>query len=352
MKCALIALVVSFAACRDKSAADLLHHFPIGIYDATDPKRFEELHAIGFDTIVAAAPSARKFTDLVSKANAAGLSLVAPRPPDLTKAPNTQFSITAWHLQDEPDLLGMSAQDLQVLSRKMRAWDTSRPQTFVIGQGSAAQKYASIGDIVMLDWYPVPHMKLDSVADQIDTARMYLPAGKPLWFVVQAFDWRDFPQRRAGVPRVGRFPDRFEIRFMSYAAILHGATGLFYYTLARPEGKTLFDYPELLQALAGVVSEIKNLQPMLESGNPAVLPFTVREGLEAKLWRWHGRDYLVLINRTANSATQVPEQVLRPEWRPLFEVHRDIRDLLEKRGDDLYLKPYQVLVLERRLGLF
>ena len=66
----------------------------------------------------------------------------------------------------------------------------------------------------------------------------------------------------------------------------------------------------------------------------------------ARAWTYHGRDYLVLANRTADRQWKVPGEALKPGWRPLFEARRDPRELLVKYQDAYYLKPYQVLVLE------
>jgi hypothetical protein len=48
---------------------------------------------------------------------------------------------------------------------------------------------------------------------------------------------------------------------------------------------------------------------------------------------------------------KVPAELLQPRWRPLFEMRRYQKELLTKWGEDYYLAPTRVLVLESRLGL-
>ncbi|MFH2204844.1 MAG: hypothetical protein ABIJ96_17150, partial [Elusimicrobiota bacterium] len=233
------------------------------------------------------------------------------------------------------------------VSRKVRRWDPKGAQTFVVGQGSAALTYGHIGDSLMLDWYPVPHLPLDSVADHIDLAYRHLPAGKPLWMVIQAYDWRDEPQRSK--KRIGRFPSYDEIRFMSYLSIVHGAKGLFYFTLKKPGGRNLLeDFPEQWQALARVVREIKTLQPVLEKGEGIPFPAPLNEmGLEGKAWSYRGTSFAILVNRST-SPVALPGEFLDASWRPLFEARRDPRDLLAEKSGRWLLPRYRVMAFEKR----
>lgn len=345
-------LLLALSGCADSSGRGARARFPIGIYGADDPKDLKALKESGFDSICTYVADPRRFRDLAREAKRLGMGMVIS-PQELKKGPLSEtrgWPVLAWYLQDEPEVHRISADALESTSRETRRWDTDRLQTFVVGEGSAAQKYGRIADILMLDWYPVPHMKLDSVADQIDLAYEPLPQGKPLWMVLQAMDWRDFPQRDPKKPRIGRFPDHFEIRFMSYLAILHGARGLFYFTFRKPGGKTLLDYPEQWQALARVTREIKSLQPILEKGGLSPLPFPPDpDGVEARTWRYRGRDYCVILNRKGGMMQRVPDELLSGSWRPLFEPRRDPRDLLKKAGRAWYLRPYQVMVFESGL---
>lgn len=342
-----LALLSSLACSRAPSGPRAaLTRFPIGIYGVNDPKHLERLKEDGFDSFHTYSSDPVLLAALAKEANRRGMRMVIypdkVREADL--ALTRDWPVDAWYLIDEPDVMKMSSTALQALSDKTRAWDPIRPQTFVIGQGAPARLYGGVADILMMDWYPVPHKPTDSVADQIDLVMAAIPTDKPFWMVVQAYDWADeiaSPTKQKGL----RFPNHSEIRFMSYLSVLHGARGLFYFTLGK-KGKTLFEYPELWQAVARVSREMKAMQPIFERGTPINLPFVPDVNLEARAWRYHGRDYVVILNRRRQFQQKVPEALLRREWRPLAEVRRDARELLKPAHGAYYLKPYQVMVFE------
>lgn len=319
--------------------------FPIGIYGVSDPAQLQRLKEGGFDSFHTGSDPAL-LAALAKEAGRLGMRMVAH--PDGVRERDASLThgwpVDAWYLVDEPDVVKMSSAALDALSSKTRSWDPGRPQTFVIGQGLPAKTYGAIGDILMMDWYPVPHRPTDSVADQIDLVMAAIPATKPFWMVIQAYDWADEvkdPVKRKGL----RFPSRFEIRFMSYLSVLHGARGLFYFTLGK-QGKTLFEFPELWSAVSSVALEMRAMQPVFEKGEPIPLPFQPDVNLEARSWRYNGRDYCVVLNRRKKFMQRVPDVLLDGSWRPLGEVRRDARDLLKSAHGAWYLKPYQVLVFE------
>ncbi len=342
-----LALFASLACSRTSGGPRAaLTRFPIGIYGVNEPKHLARLKEDGFDSFHTYASDPLLLASLAKEAKRQGMRMVIY--PDKVReadpALTRNWPVDAWYLLDEPDVVKMSSAALQALSDKTRAWDPVRPQTFVIGQGAPAKVYGGVGDILMMDWYPVPHKPTDSVADQIDLVMAAIPKGKPFWMVLQAYDWADEvtdPVKRKGL----RFPDHFEIRFMSYISVLHGARGLFYFTLAK-QGKTLFEYPELWQAVARVSREMKAMQPIFERGTPMRLPFAPDVNLVARAWRYHGRDYVVILNRRKMFQQKVPDALLSREWRPLAEDRRDPRDLLKSAYGAWYLKPYQVMVFE------
>lgn len=351
---ALAALILGLpAGCSNRSSSrSALTRFPIGIYDVGDPKFLGLLSASGFDSCTAHAKDAAGLRALAQEARQRGMRLImAPNAiMDQPVSATRGWPVDAWYLQDEPEVNGVSPETLEALSAKTRRWDFHRPQAFVVGNGSGATQYGRIGDIFMLDWYPVPHLKLDSVADQIDAAYKSLPAGKPLWMVLQAFDWREDVQRDPRKPRAGRFLDHAEMRFMSWLAVVHGAKGLFFFRLEHPGGGTLLDQPELWQAVSRIAAELKSLKPVLEKGTQVQLSFSSDPGgVEAKAWHYRGRDYAVVLNRSGTEARNMPAELLKPDWKALFEERRDVKDSLERSGDAWRLRPYQVMILESGL---
>lgn len=321
--------------------------FPIGMLSVSEPAVLSRLRDAGFNSFLADPRGPFTYEDLSKEARRLGLTMLA-KPQDFLdgKKDPADLPLLAWYLDDEPDVSGHSAEYLEALSKRVSRLDPGI-QTFVLGRGAAAERYAGIGDVVMLDWYPVPHRALDSVADQLDAARAAAPAGKPLWMVVQAFDWREEPQRNPDKPRVGRFPEAEEIRFMTYLSVMHGAEGIFFFRLRHPDGRLLTDEPELWNRVAKTARELAALAPVWVGGKPAPLPFpSDPDGPEARCWSYGGRRYVVLANRSAEVPAAVAASVLGGTWRALFEDRRDPSDSLINKGGGWFLKPHQILVLE------
>lgn len=309
--------------------------FPIGLFNVSDPSALARVREAGFDHVFPTGTPAQE-QSVALEAGRRGMRVVAS--PSVALGPDRvkRWPVAAWYLLDEPDVNNVSPGRMSDISKAVRGWDP-RPQTFTVGRGSEARAYGAIGDVLMLDWYPVPHLPLESVADQIDAALRELPAGKPLWFVVQAFDWRE------DALKTGRFPSYAEIRFTSWLAILHGAKGLFFFRFPRPGGKTLLDFPEDWRSLELASRELRSFQPVLESGSPAALPFSPRpRGLEAKCWAFRGRRFVVVLNRESADYYRLPAELLGPSWK----VVSGDKGLLKAAHGGWYVRSYQVLVFE------
>lgn len=311
--------------------------FPIGLFNVGDPAQLARVREAGFDHVFAIGAPERE-NAVALEAGRLGMKVVASPMGGRDAAAVKRWPVAAWYLEDEPDVNKVSPDRLREKGERVRAWD-ARPQTFTVGQGSEAARYGGIGDVFMLDWYPVPHLALDGVADQIDAAARVLPKGKPLWFVVQAFDWRDDARR------VGRFPEETEMRFMSWLAILHGAKGLFFFRFPMPGGKTLFDAPERWAAVAGVARELKAFQPVLAGGTPAPVPFA-SGGLEAKCWRRGGRSFVLVLNRRTDAYFKLPDELLKAGWTLFSEPRADVKERLKAAHGAWYVRSHQVLLFE------
>lgn len=346
---ATLSLAALAAAACTRAPAPVLERFPIGMFGVRQVAEVDALAKEGFDTFMAEADT-ETVKAMGVRARRHGMMLMA-HPVAFQKAGPAPagLPVEAWYVYDEPDVQGLSSATVAAGIAAVKSWDPKTPATFVIGQGSPAEKYAGIGDALMLDWYPVPHHPIGTVGDEIDKAYWYT-GGRPLWFLVQSFDWRDWIRQHPGKPPIGRFPDHIELRAMSYLAVVHGAKGLFYYTLKRGDGSSLLDWPELWQATARMAREMRSMQPIFSANRRVPLPFEPKPGgVEAACWRWRGRNYLVLVNRHPDKQLKVPAMLLDRSWRPLFELRRDPKELLKDYRGSHYLPPLRVLVLESRI---
>ncbi|MFA6317488.1 MAG: hypothetical protein WC943_08720 [Elusimicrobiota bacterium] len=341
------ALAAACATVSTKSGPDL-RGFPIGIYNVADPKHLAILKREGFDTFLPAPKDPGGYEALAREARKLGMRMVVQPQPfwDKPASATKGWPILAWYLMDEPEVNKMTPDVLAGVAARVKEWDPSRRQTFVVGAGKWAKPYGETADVLMLDWYPVPHRLLSSVTDELKQAQAGLAKGKPVWMVLQAFDWaEDSAMDKRAIAT--RFPTYEEIRYMCWSSIMAGAKGIFFFRLPVPPTETLLDYPERWQAVARAARELSLFKPVLEGGKPSQLPFQPNpDGVDARAWTHSGRSYVVLANPRSGSFLKVPDEVLKSEWRPLFSLRRSQKELLKNLGHGWYLKPYGVLVLE------
>lgn len=346
MRAAILLAAFFLSACGAPAPAE----FPVGFFGVETAEDAKLLASRGYNAFQSYQTSPERVKAVADEARRSGALFLASHAEILpsTTAP-AAFPGTWWYLQDEPDIHDMDQAAMKAVEKKVLEWSPGSKTAFVVGDGSKAKNYPDVADAIMVDWYPVPHLPLESAGDHV---RMTADAagGRKVWAVLQAMDWREFPQKDPKKKRIGRFPDLAEIRFMSYDAVLNGAQGIWYFVYTLAPGRNLSHTPELLFAVDWVAREMKELAPIFARGRPIPLPFEPpTKGWMARAWTYHGRDYLILANRTKDRQWKVPPEALKPYWRPLFEVRRDPRELLKEHKGSHYLKPYQVLVLESRL---
>lgn len=338
-------MFIALAACGQAAIPE----FPIGFYGVRTLADAEFLRAHGFDAFQAEAEPGTLRVLAAYARKSRMLALLSPQSVLTSTYSATEFPGAVWYLKDEPDVHGMSRDALSEIESAVRRWAPGTRTAFVVGDGRKAKNYPGVADVIMVDWYPVPHLPLESAGDHVRMT-VEAAAGRKVWAVLQAMDWRDFPQANKHAKRIGRFPTRKEIRFMSYDAVLNGADGIWYFTYSTAPGTGLSQTPAAFEAVESTALELRSLAPVFAGGRPLRLPFNPpAKGWTARAWSYRGRDYLVLANRTGDRQWKLPEEVLKPRWRPLFEARRDQRELLKAHAGFYYLKPYQVLVLESRL---
>ena len=295
--------------------------FPLCLYGVDNPNDLKTIKKAGFTCIQSYATDPKILEKLAKKAKKQGLQMVVY--PD--KILNTKYEkkaqkwpILAWYLVDEPDV---SKQTREQVIEKHRAAKKAFPQhdtALVIGQGRTFPAFYDIPDIMMVDWYPVPHYPLETFGDQVSYMKEEMSAKNvadhPAWGVVQIFDWKNYKQYRPDNNRIGRFPTTAEIRFMSYDGIFNGATGLFFFTFNYLKEPMYKSAPEYWQRVQPVVQELAQFKPVVEKGTEVKNPVKVRRPLRMKTWQYQGNTYSLLENIDSKER-KVPAALLQPEYQ-------------------------------------
>lgn len=246
------------------------------------------------------------------------------------KQANT-WNMLAWYLYDEPDVQKIDPKEVERTNTKVKQTLTNAPTALVIGQGKTKLDYYNKADVLMVDWYPVPHLALESFGRELALARAKLEPKTNFWGVVQAFNWKDFKQYRPDNDRIGRFPTEEEIYFMSWQGIANGANGLFYYTF-NIHGKKLNDYSaQVWQALKKTLKDIKKFSYFIDKGQEVKTPFILPEELENRTWFYKNKYYTLIVNAS------------KKEISP--KLSKEAKVLLGKKE----IGPYKVLIIKYKL---
>lgn len=332
-----LCLLSFLAVGRVASAAD----FPVGLYGVPADAPLAAIAEAGFTTIIATDTTARSQLEFARRARAVGLEFIAhPNSGVRLAAPAMDWPVSAWYLADEPEIWNQSPEQIDALADEWRKWDPKRPIVIVVGDGKFAHRYAPHVDELWVDWYPVPHLPLETVGREI-TVAIASAAAKPVMAVIQAMDWRDYPQRDPAKQRVGRFPAFREMRFMAYHAAIRGARGLYFFEFRKrgSPGISLMDAPEHWLAVRVLARELSTLRPYLSR------PGTYFEeyGIEGRSWALGSKEIVVLLN-PGSSPAPIPQRFLTATCRALFETRMAPKDVFP----DGTLPPKRVLALRTR----
>ena len=317
--------------------------FPLCLYSVNTPKDLKLIKKAGFSCIQTYQTDPEKLEALALEAKKWDMQVVF-YPNKLRNTPYAQkaqqWPILAWYLVDEPDVHKWARQKVVALHQQTQQAFPYHSTVLVISQGKTAIPFYDIPDVMMVDWYPVPHLALTSFGNNVAWTKQGMTerdaGNRPLWGVVQIFDWKNFKQHRPDNDRIGRFPTEDEIRFMSYHGILSGATGLFYFTFNH-QGKPLpKSAPEYWKRVTAVTKELAKFKEILETGTPAANPISVETPLMMQTWQYKGYLYSVVLN-TSNQSHPLPTTLKDKSFKALYG---------RKKEDNL--PPYYVLILKHK----
>lgn len=339
MKITILAIGLAIFSPLTAAAGD----FPLCFYGISGPVELPLIKEAGFNCFQTYSNDPERLASLAAEAGKLDLKMVAS--PE--RVIDSSYAIAAkswpmlgWYLVDEPEVHKMPLTELEALDKKVKDWSPGQNTVFVMGEGVAAFTYGGAADILMVDWYPVPHLRLESVGEQVAMVKAGaaikdpVRKNKPVWAVLQAFDWINYPQRRK--PRVGGFPTFDQVRYMTWLAVARGAGGVFYFTYTGSDGIPLPVRPERWGIYQRIAAEINAMRPALEKGRPGVLPAGLDAQLAARAIKQGGKAYLIVLNPTEGVLPLKPEALAN--YRPLFEPNRAM---------PVSLPPHTVLLMEK-----
>ncbi len=316
--------------------------FPLCMYGVNNPDDLKLLKKSGLTCVQSYTRTPEKLAPLARAAKKYHMQVVF-YPNQIIGSAYEQEAATwpvlAWYVVDEPDVARWSRERVITAREKARRAFAAHDNALVISQGKTKVPFYDLPDNLMVDWYPVPHLALTSFGDNVRWAKegqQRMGVGeRPLWGVVQIFNWKEYKQYRPDNDRIGRFPTREEIRFMSYDGIVNGADGLFYFVFTTENKPLPQAQPEWWERVQAVTKELARLRPVLEGGRVVENPIEVAAPLVMQTRVYKKKLYSILINRSDKAVT-VPEELLSKKYKVLYGGPKSAQ-----------IAPYDVWVLKR-----
>ncbi len=243
-----------------------------------------------------------------------------------------QPALLAWYLAD--DTAGhITAKDLKRVHEAMKGIDPYRltSQADAVGAGNRYKGYGNSTDIFLPELYPIRKKDNNEVAEIIRDMQYVreelesVDSPKGIWAIVQDFKGWGWE----------RYPTNDELRAMTYLSIIHGATGITYYTYGGWGNN--FGAPfdkDVWSNLKKVVGELSSLHDVLAERNTTekctsfIIKGTEKDGLGYPaintLLKVHdGKHYLF----AANSA----QHEIRCQFKPATGNISEVSVMLEGR---------------------
>ena len=211
-------------------------------------------------------------------------------------------ALLAWYLNDE---LPLTMRDrLDARQRLVQQLDPNHPTWAVLYQVEEFDGYLNSADVLGADPYPVTDRPVTMVSDWTRKCAAVSDGLRPLWMVPQAMDWACYRKEHADKFRA---PTLDEELVMTYLCLIHGASGLIYYSYFDLQRDRLGLEKRWADMLV-VGNEVKQLLPaLLSAAKPPKLDMTTsRDAVQfAARADDAGHRYVLLANPDPKEAATV-----------------------------------------------
>ena len=201
--------------------------------------------------------------------------------------------ILAWYTWDEPPL-GFWYEVAKTLNDVVHANDPYRPSMTVSQKPAIYSNIANGTDILGIDPYPyfytnsAPYRPVEIVADWTDSAvHAIRGTGKPILAALQSFYEGSN----------GRMPNSDELRCMTYLSVVHGATGIMYFSFDY-NGRMDLNSPTTWSALKDLAGEMDTIESALVSDLPDASLISIADAntVDVKLFKDANEYYFIAVN--------------------------------------------------------
>lgn len=268
-----------------------------------------------------------------------------------------EHALWMWYIYDEPNPARLSVENAGRVYRLLKHLDPDRPSIMLTNKPDTLPQYLPYCDVLWYNRYPIAatapqKSSLAPIAESLGHARKTVPAGKPVWAVVQGQDNSGRPRLQKRVANLEKPTDRThrpneaELRAQAHVAIASGSMAVVYYWAPDTWYSMKTDTPGIWASLAKVLKELGSLEAVLLAGPaPQPLQVSTRDSRILSWTRMHeGSVYVGLVNTDINAPGEV--KFLSPDAKGSF---RQVAGAGTLKGDDrgatVRLGPAGVIVI-------
>ncbi|NSW58341.1 MAG: beta-galactosidase [Armatimonadetes bacterium] len=175
-------------------------------------------------------------------------------------------ALWGWYLIDEPNLHGATPEAVRSAYVTLREAAPAVPVTACLCTPQSFADYAPGVDVIITDVYPVSTHSLFALAPHLERALKVTGGRKPVWAAIQVHN-NDLHQVRwgglGGILTEPRRPTPDEVRCMTYLAIAHGASGIFFYAYDAWVYGQLHEDETLYRGVQSIARELRDRSPSL-----------------------------------------------------------------------------------------
>lgn len=242
----------------------------IGLFGMHDPKEYEYLNSLGFNTVVSSANQER-----LDAAEVLGMKFISScgihySSEESANSVNESLfdfdshpSLHSWYLVDEPAFNNIDPALIIQAKNKLQSLGVTKPISITSWRTEKLDFYQSVADHIMVDRYPIPWKPVADLGHHVRMGKLAAGPSRPVYAIVQAFSWEAFPDviTQDFVPRSPTFA---ELNAMVFDAIAQGAEGIIFFSY-KSGNWSLPQHPALWASTQVVVDKVKKYQEIFLS---------------------------------------------------------------------------------------
>ncbi|MFQ6615297.1 MAG: hypothetical protein ACE5HZ_00830 [Fidelibacterota bacterium] len=216
--------------------------------------------------------------------------------------------------------------------------------------------YARIADIVSFDFYPVgmglpwpgfiTRSDLEDFGWYVDVGRSWGTPDTPVWMIQQGYQRGDLGEKEPLAD--SRRPDSLETRFMTFQALAHGASGIFYFPGSRLGGTIPFDDPTWDRYIRSTAQTVKSLAHALAPGESSEQVDGSSQEVRVLTRKLEGKTVILAVRERGETPIQVTF-TLSETRAGSFEVLGEDREVWVEEGTFLdSFGPYAVHIYRQQ----